>query len=175
MILFHHHQWQNRALVHSSAKPLSFFVFHHMKKPQAKPRLVEWISVCSWEKVSTPIQLGSLCLHSCQFVYDSGLNQLINISCLSSSWQGAGMAQAPQRGRAKPKLASGCCWWDCTCTEMKKNWYHNQNPTIVNRSSNNHIECKSLNQIYWREKFIIIKQLGSFMVIIQTFPRFFLS
>ena len=145
-----------------------------MKKPQVKPRMGEWISVMFMRKC--PLQPNSvLCLHSCQFVYDdTELNQLINTSCPISNWQGAGMAQAPQRGRAKPKLASGCCWWDCTCTEMKKSWYHNQSPTLVSKSSNNHIECKSLNHIYLREKFIIIKQLGSSMVIIKTFPRFFL-
>lgn len=61
--------------------------------------------------------LGSPCLHSCQWKHVLALEANCTWSS-NSCMQGAGMAPAPHRGRANPKLASGCCWWDCKKTSQ---------------------------------------------------------
>lgn len=75
-----------------------------------------------WDWCVTPVHLGFLCLHSCQNEMTYTTTDITVASChissLSFSWQGAGMAHAPYRGRANPKLVSGCCWWDC-----EKGWW----------------------------------------------------
>lgn len=114
-----YHPRQTEALSSSSqwiSKRLSFLSFSSRIKLQVRPRMVEWndYSMSIW-KTLVPVHLGSLCLHSCQLTYPCISLPAHNIWSSSSSWQGAGMAQAPHRGRANPKLVSGCCW-DCTGT-----------------------------------------------------------
>lgn len=107
--ILHHHQWQRRALSeliqnNRLLQLMSFVVQEASIKTEAsrtKQRCAK--NICSLESTSV-----SFACTPASWIKHATV-AACRLSSSSSCWRSAGIAHAPHRGRANPKLASGCC------------------------------------------------------------------